>query len=169
MDKTLLIEDFLDNTSKVTLITRPRRFGKSITLSMLRYFFEKTDKSTAHLFEKSKIWQEERFRKLQGTYPVIFISFKDVKATSWEEAYQKLKSLLAEEVRRTLKPLENKIAQDYKKKYETLINKTAEKTDFEESLLFITKVFKEVVEKNTIILIDEYDTPITHAYLNGFY
>lgn len=68
---------------------------------MLRYFFEKTPKSTAYLFDQSKIWQEGGMRELQGTYPVIFISFKDIKAESWEEAYQQLKIVLSKEVRRT--------------------------------------------------------------------
>ncbi len=79
---------------------------------MLRYFFEKTIKPTAYLFENSNIWQEEEFRKLQGTYPIIFISFKDVKYNTWEESYQKLTSLLAREVRRTLKPFESNLSED---------------------------------------------------------
>jgi len=73
IDKTLLIKEFLDSGNEVTVVTRPRRFGKSIALSMLRYFFEKTEESTAYLFEKSKIWQEEGFKELQGTFPVIHI------------------------------------------------------------------------------------------------
>ncbi len=169
VDKTLFIKEFWDYKSKVTLVTRPRRFGKSITLSMIRYFFEKTEQSTAYLFEKSKIWQEEGFRELQGTYPIISISFKDVKFNTWEESYQKLKSLLAKEVRRALKPSENAMDANYRKNYDALVNETATVTKFEESLLFITEVFKELFAKNTIILIDEYDSPITHAYVHGFY
>ena len=169
IDKTLLIKDFWRSGSEVMLVTRPRRFGKSMALSTLKYFFEKSEQSTAYLFEKSKIWQEEGFKELQGTYPVIHISFKDIKASTWEEAYQKMKSLLAQEVRRTLKPLLNKMDNDYKKNYEALLNETATKTKFEESLFFITEVFKECIGKNTIILIDEYDAPITYAYANKFY
>ena len=169
IDKTLLIKEFWDAGSKVTLITRPRRFGKSITLSMLRYFFEKTDKSTAYLFENSKIWQYEEFQKLQGTYPVIFISFKDIKAKTWETAYQELKKNLANEVRRTLKPLLNTMDDDYKMLYKALINQIATEVDLNESLAFITKVFNEHLGLKTIILIDEYDTPITNAYLHNYY
>src|SRR3990167_9795176 len=73
VDKTLLIKEFWKHKSKVTLVARPRRFGKSISLSMLRYFFEKTEQSTAYLFKNSQIWQEKDFKKLQGTYPVIHI------------------------------------------------------------------------------------------------
>ena len=169
VDKTLVIKEFLDYKPKVTLITRPRRFGKSITLSMLRYFFEKTEKSTAYLFEKSKIWQEEGYKELQGTYPVVFISFKDIKAETWEAAYQELKKLLANEVRRVLKPLLNTMDDDYKALYQELINQTSTEVDLNESLAFITKVFKECLGLKTIILIDEYDSPITHAYVHGFY
>ena len=136
---------------------------------MLKYFFEKTEQSTAYLFEKSNIWQEEGFKELQGTFPVIHISFKDVKASTWEKAYQEFTSVLAKEVRRALKPLVSMMDNDHKKNYEALLNETATKTKFEESLLFITEVFKESFGKNTIILIDEYDSPITHAYANKFY
>jgi hypothetical protein len=169
VDKTLLIKEFWEEGAPVLLITRPRRFGKSIALSMLRYFFEKTAESTSHLFETSKIWQEEGFQKLQGTYPVIYLSFKDVKAKSWELAFEDLKELLSREVRRTLKPLEDLMAKDYKMKYKSLLEKSANEAEFSGCLLFITEVFKECLSKNTIILIDEYDTPITHAYMNGFY
>ena len=169
VDKTLFIKEFWDYKSKVTLVTRPRRFGKSITLSMLRYFFEKSEQSRGYLFEKSKIWQEDGFKELQGIYPVISISFKDVKFDTWEASYQKMQSLVADEVRRTLKPLENDIAKDYRITYDALINETATQVKVEESLLFITKVFKELFAKNTIILIDEYDSPITHSYVHGFY
>lgn len=169
IDKTLLIKEFWKNASEVTLVTRPRRFGKSIALSMLKYFFEITEKSTAYLFQNSKIWQEEGFKELQGTFPVIHISFKDVKAPTWDKAYQKLKSLLAKEVKRTLKSLINKMDDISRDQYISLINETASETKFGESLLFITEIFKEYLGKNTIILIDEYDSPITHAYLHKYY
>ncbi|MBM3198229.1 MAG: hypothetical protein FJZ58_03130 [Chlamydiae bacterium] len=167
IDKTLLIQEFWDSGSKVILITRPRRFGKSVSLSMVRNFFEK--KETSHLFVHTKIWQEERFQVLQGTYPVIHISFKDIKAHRWEKAYEQLTGLLAEEVRRTLLPLENSIPKAYRKNYEALIYETATETKWEESLFFITLILKKVLGKNTIILIDEYDAPITHAYVHGYY
>ena len=169
IDKTLLIKEFWDSGSEVVLITRPRRFGKSSALSMLRYFFEKTEKSTAYLFEKSKIWQEESFKELQGTYPVIFISFKDVKARTWEKAYEELQNLLLKEVYRTLEPLRSQMDHFYSTRYDLLINETATTTKFAETLLFITEAFQKFFNKKTIILIDEYDAPITHAYVHGFY
>ncbi len=169
VDKTLLIKEFWETDGKVVLVTRPRRFGKTISLSMLKCFFEITEKSTSHLFEKSKIWQEEKFRQLQGTFPVICISFKDIKASSWENTYEELKELLAKEVRRTLKPLEEKLSKDYRKKYQAILDKTANQAEFTESLLFITEAIKECLGKSTIILIDEYDSPITYAYTHKFY
>lgn len=165
----MLIKEFWDNKTKVLLVTRPRRFGKSITLSMLRHFFEKTRKSTSYLFEKSNIWKEERFRKIQGTLPVIFISFKDIKSDTWEEAYEALKDLLASEVYRALHSLESKMSNFHQEKYKALTQKSANKTEFSKSLFFISEVFKEHYKENTLILIDEYDTPITHAYVHGFH
>ena len=94
IDKTLLIKEFWKDDAKVILVTRPRRFGKTISLSMLRYFFEKTKDSNRYLFEKSNIWKEEGFPALQGQFPVIFISFKDVKYNTWEKSYAKFKNIL---------------------------------------------------------------------------
>ena len=141
VDKTLLIKEFWESGSEVTLVTRPRRFGKSIALSTLKYFFEKTDHSTAYLFENYAIWQKEEFRKIQGTHPLIFLSFKDIKSTTWESAFSELKTLLTKELRRTLGPLSDKMPADYQSLYQSLINQSATKEDFNESLLFITENF----------------------------
>src|SRR3990167_3013108 len=169
IDKTLLIKEFCESGSEVVLITRPRRFGKSIALSMLRYFFEKTEESTAYLFENSAIWKEQGFKELQGTYPVIHISFKDIKATTWDEAYLELQELLIEETKRTLKTLFPLMDEDGKEQYQSLIKKKANTAEFSGSLFFITKMFKECLNKQTIILIDEYDSPITTAYIHNYY
>src|SRR3990167_1102483 len=169
IDKTLLIKEFWDKGALVTLVTRPRRFGKSMNLSMLKYFFEKTEKSTTHLFENTLIWQEEGFQSLQGTYPVIHISFKDVKALTWEQAYQEIQELLAEETKRSLKYLLPLMDEDAKEQYTSLIKKKANIAELSGSLLFITKTFQECLNKKTIILIDEYDSPITQAYVHKFY
>ncbi|MBM3198545.1 MAG: hypothetical protein FJZ58_04745, partial [Chlamydiae bacterium] len=169
IDKTLLIKEFWESGAKVTLITRPRRFGKSISLSMMRYFFEETKESKAHLFTHTNVWKEERIRAFLGTFPVIHISFKDIKASTWEEAYKQLKALLTKEIRRTLKPLEERIAKDYLGRFMNLISDNADRIQWEESLSFITEVYAEVLNKKTIILIDEYDAPITHAYVHGYY
>src|SRR3990167_9411787 len=100
VDKTLLIKELLSHKDKVTLLCRPRRFGKTLNLSMLKYFFEKTEESNAHLFTDKKIWQNEDARSEQGKYPVIFISFKDVKGDNWESAYESITILIRKEFER---------------------------------------------------------------------
>src|SRR5258708_4798798 len=97
VDKTLFIDDILKYSNGVALITRPRRFGKTLNMSMLKYFFEKTDKSHAYLFEDKKIWQLPDRAKLQGKFPVIFLTFKDIKEDTWELTRRKLISAIAEE------------------------------------------------------------------------
>ena len=169
IDKTLLIKEFWDDKAKVTLITRPRRFGKSISLSMLRYFFEKTEPSHAYLFEKSTIWQYEEFQKLQGTYPVIFISFKDVKCETWEEALQELKDLLTAEINRIITPVAHLLTPYLKQQYDKLITQTANNAEFTSSLKLSMEILKKYYDQNTVVLIDEYDTPITHAYVHQYY
>lgn len=140
---------------------------------MLRYFFEKTEISTAYLFEKSNIWQEVGFSELQGTFPVVFLSFKDVKSDAWSGAYAELQSLIKSEVDRTLTPIFNLLNDQEKFEYKALVDLNLEEDKLRvaltDSLKFITKVLSRIHKKNAIVLIDEYDTPITHAYANGFY
>ncbi len=173
IDKTLLIKEFWEDGSEVILITRPRRFGKTIALSMLRYFFEKTEKSNAYLFENSHIWKEQGFQELQGTFPVIFLSFKDIKSDTWSGAYAELQSLIKSEVDRTLTPIKSLLNEQEKIDYKALMDLTLEEDKLRvavtDSLKFLTKTFQRIYKKNTIVLIDEYDTPITYAYMNGFY
>lgn len=164
-----MIQEFLDDPSKVTLVTRPRRFGKSIALSMLRYFFEKTKKSTAYLFENTKIWENQECRELQGSYPIITLSFKDVKASCWEEAYLELQEQLIKELKRTLSPLLDKMEEDSRYRYESFIKKTATEVEFNGAVFFMTEVLSKHHGKNTLILIDEYDSPITYSYLHKYY
>ena len=169
VDKTLLIKEFWENKSKVLLVTRPRRFGKSISLSMLRCFFEKTDKPTAYLFENADIWKEPGFQELQGTFPVIHLSFKDIKATSWAQAYRELEEVLQEEMDRIITPIAHFLSPLQKQQYDKFITKTADSTEWSGCLKSATKILEQHYQKKTIILIDEYDSPITNAYLYHFY
>src|SRR5271168_2288958 len=99
VDKTLLIQELVGKGIEVALIPRLRRFGKTLNLSMLRYFFEKTQQDTSYLFRPLKIWQDEKCRSLQGQFPVIFITLKDVKHASWEKTFISLKGLISEAFR----------------------------------------------------------------------
>ena len=117
VDKTLMIRDFLDERAKVSLFTRPRRFGKTLNMDMLRTFFEKTSGDTSCYFRNKKIWLcGEDYRVHQGKYPVIFLSFKDVKYASWQETYQTLRKLIAQEFRRHDELLSSSVLSDYEKK-----------------------------------------------------
>ena len=101
VDKTLLIRDFLDERPKVSLFTRPRRFGKTLNMDMLRVFFEKTEEDTSVYFRDKKIWScDQSYLDQQGKYPVIFLSLKDVKGSSWEETFRMIRGLLADEFQR---------------------------------------------------------------------
>src|SRR5579862_5160214 len=109
VDKTLLVEELVENGTEVALIPRLRRFGKTLNLSMLRYFFEKEKEDTSYLFKDLKIWKNEKYRALQGQFPVIFISLKDVKHASWEETFGSLKELIAAEFQKHRYLLEGEI------------------------------------------------------------
>ena len=101
VDKTMMLKDFMDERPKVSLFTRPRRFGKTLNMDMFRTYFEKADADTSIYFRDKKIWKcGDRYRSQQGKYPVVFLSFKDIKYATWEETYQAIKQLIAQEFRR---------------------------------------------------------------------
>lgn len=170
VDKTLFINDLLTQGGLVNLFPRPRRFGKTLNLSMLRYFFEKTEQSNAYLFQDKKIWQVEQARKLQGTFPVIFMTFKSVKESDWKMTYEKIVLLIAEEYRRhdyLLKDQSIRI-QD-RETFERIASRTASESDYNTSLLLLSKLLERYHNSRVIILIDEYDAPIHEAFLRGYY
>ncbi len=171
VDKTFLIKEFWQDGAEVVLIPRPRRFGKTLNLSMLKYFFEKTDQNTAYLFEKTNIWNNAEYRALQGQFPVIFLTFKDIRVDSWESAYAEFASIISEECKRLSPSI---IAIEKMRTYdvdifERLINKQAPEQELVQSLQFLSRLLHEQAEKKVIVLIDEYDAPITHSYLKGYY
>lgn len=124
VDKTLLIKDVIDVSDKIILITRPRRFGKTLNMSMLKYFFERKecrrfdleDVDAAYLFEGQKIWDcGEKYRQEQGKYPVIYITFKNAKQNNWEDTFENLKKIVADEYRRHSYVLEVDILSQFEK------------------------------------------------------
>lgn len=170
VDKTLLIEEFLNCTDKVALIPRMRRCGKTLNLSMLRYFFEKSEKDTSYLFENLNIWKNENYRDLQGKFPVIFLTLKDIKQTSWEDMLASLRQLLSQEFRRHSYLLEGDfLSEEEKADYLQISKKEAETSLLESSLLLLSGWLYHYHNKRVILLIDEYDTPAHAAYVGKFY
>ena len=122
IDKTMMIKDFIDERPMVTLFTRPRRFGKTLNMDMLRTYFEKSDKDTSVYFRDKKIWAcGQKYRDYQGKYPVIFLTFKDVKFDTWEETFAAIRDIFAKETRRHKELLTSEKCDEYSKKaYEKL-------------------------------------------------
>lgn len=169
VDKTLLIKDFLDEIPKVSLFTRPRRFGKTLNMDMIRVFFEKTQEDTSRYFKDKKIWQcGEQYRQYQGKYPVIFITFKDVKKDTWNETLDHIIEIITGEYKRHTELANSANIQD-KEYYHKIITGTTDKTLFDSSLYMLSKMLHEHYGMAPIIIIDEYDTPIQQGHMKGFY
>ena len=171
VDKTLLIKDFIDSRPQVSLFTRPRRFGKTLTMDMLRVFFEKTDEDTSIYFADKKIWScGEKYRKHQGKYPVIFLTFKDVKFNTWEESLEKIKEVLKNEFDRHKVILTGSVLSEYDKLYyEKIMLKTATIVELTGALFNLSQMLHAYYQTAPIIIIDEYDTLIQQGYLSGYY
>ena len=174
VDKTLLIKEFLDNKNiKVSLITRPRRFGKTLNLSMLHYFFaEKVlKKPTEGLFNGLKISKAgEHYMAHQGKYPVIFLTFKEMEAESYEELIDKTRELISNVYSKHLELLDSPhIIKQHKQKIEIILENSASDAHFQMALLNLTEYLYMHYQKKVIVLIDEYDTPIQAGYFNNYY
>lgn len=170
IDKSLLIKEIVESGVEVALIPRQRRFGKTLNLSMLRYFFEKTVEDTSHLFTSLEIWKHEKYRSLQGKFPVIFLSLKDVKHSSWQESFKTFRRLIAIEFQRHSYILEGDLlAEKEKNLYNEILIETDDQTLIEQSLYFLTGWLHRFHKKRVILLIDEYDTPVHAAYIGKFY
>lgn len=171
VDKTLLIRDFIDERPQVSLFTRPRRFGKTLNMDMLRTFFERTDEDTSIYFHNMKIWQcGNEYRSLQGKYPVIFITFKDVKYNTWDEALSNISKIIQAEFRRHKELLDSSECDAYEKRYfNSILDGTATAVDMANALLMLSQMLDEHYGIAPIIIIDEYDTPIQQGYISGYY
>ena len=171
VDKTLLIKDFLDQKPLVSLFTRPRRFGKTLNMDMLRVFFEHSDTDTSRYFTDKAIWQcGEEYQSHQGKYPVIFLTFKDVKFDTWENTIEKIRALLQEEYGRHQELVNSEKLAVYEKEYfEKILNATANEVELSAALENLSKMLAAHYDKAPIIIIDEYDTPIQEGYAKDFY
>ncbi|MBS1987482.1 AAA family ATPase [Candidatus Dependentiae bacterium] len=170
VDKTLLIQELFYKGGIVTLMPRPRRFGKTLNLSMLKYFFEKTTTSHAYLFEDKKIWQIPEMAKLQGKFPVIFITFKSIKESNWQDTYHKIIHLIAYEYRQHSYLLDNDILDTNEKEFFNKITSlSSTHADYQMSLLYLSRFLERYHKAKVIVLIDEYDAPIHMAFVKGYY
>ena len=171
VDKTLLIKEFLDQKPLVSLFTRPRRFGKTLNMDMLRVFFEISDEGTSQYFVDKAIWKcGEEYRKHQGKYPVVFLTFKDVKFDSWEETVVKIRGLLQKEFGRHQELLNSSKLAEYEKAYfAKVLKEEASEVEMSEALERLSQMLATHYGKAPIIIIDEYDTPIQEGYSKDFY
>ena len=166
-DKTKFIENILEERSKVKLFTRPRRFGKTLNLSMLKYFFDVENREeNKKLFEGLNISKSEYFEK-QGEFPVISISFKNYNKNDWESGFKSIKSTISDIYAKFEDLMEHLNKRDLKKFEDIWLEK--DEGDWERSLLNLTKYVYDYYGKKVIILIDEYDQPIINSYINGYY
>ena len=169
IDKTNFIREWWDNDDTVTLITRPRRFGKTLNMSMLECFFSNKYKDRGDLFEGLEIWNDEKYRKLQGTYPVIFLSFASIKGNTFELAKNQIYEKIAELYENNRFLLESDCMSDTEKaKYRSFLENPIDK-DVSFALNSLSKYLSSYFGKNVIILLDEYDTPMQEAYVNGYW
>ena len=167
VDKTMLIEELLINRAPVTLFTRPRRFGKTLNMSMLKYFFDvKNKEENKKLFENLKIYNSE-YMSEQGKYPVIFISLKDLKANTWEENFMLIKKHI-KNLYMEFYDLKDKLNPIFKNDFEKIVMEK-EEADWIYSLKNLSNYLYEYYGKSVIILIDEYDAPIINAFDKGYY
>ena len=171
IDKTMMIKDFIDERPMVSLFTRPRRFGKTLNMDMLRTFFEKTDEDTSVYFKDKKIWAcGKKYRDYQGKYPVIFITFKDIKFDTWEETFDAIKRVFSKEAYRHIElQISDKCNEFEKKNFENLLSGEANEVELSSALLTLSSMLHEHHGIAPIIIIDEYDIPIQQGYIKKFY
>lgn len=169
IDKTMFIKEWWENGDIATLITRPRRFGKTLNLSMLQYFFSVEHAGREDLFLRLSIWKEEKYRRLQGTYPVIFLSFAKVKETSFIGARKKICQIITALYNRYDFLLESGLLNENEKRLYKSISADMEDYLASDSLNMLCDYLMRYYGKKVIILLDEYDTPMQEAYVNGYW
>lgn len=172
VDKTLMIKDLLDKDNMVNLFTRPRRFGKTLNMSMIQRFFEKTEESNVCLFENLNIAKAgQKYMEHQGQYPVISISLKSMKQTTYELAYETFKDIVKDEFRRHKAIVYNSdiLDEEEKRRYDAFLDINASESAYNKAIGFLSKCLELAYNKKVIILIDEYDVPLENSYFCGFY
>ena len=167
-DKTKFIEEIIEDGSQVKLFARPRRFGKTLNMSMLKYFFDiENREENKKIFKDLYIEKTDAFKE-QGQYPVIFLSLKDLKALTWEQMEKAIKSAISR-LFSEYKYLLNDLDKFDTLTFENILLKNTELEDLKEALKFLTRILYEKYNKKVVVLIDEYDSPLVSAYINGYY
>lgn len=171
IDKTMMIKDFIDERPMVSLFMRPRRFGKTLNMDMLRTFFEKTDKDTSVYFKDKKIWAcGKKYRDYQGKYPVIFVTFKDIKFNTWEETFDAIKEVFSKEAARHIELQTSDQCNEYEKKtFENLLSGNVNEVELSGALLNLSGMLHKHHGIAPIIIIDEYDIPIQQGHMKNYY
>ena len=171
VDKTSFIKELIIQKGKINLYTRPRRFGKTLNLSMLQYYFEKTEEDNSYLFKDLDIGKAgDEYAEYMGQYPVINISLKSMKQASYDEAFYIFKELISNEFVRHIDLIHSdKLLEKDKVKFEKILNQTENDMVYKTSLKFLSDCLYKAYNKKVIILIDEYDVPLENAYFEGFY
>ena len=169
IDKTGFIKEWWESDDEVTLITRPRRFGKTLNMSMLKYFFGIQYQDQGELFENLDIWAEEKYRNLQGTYPVIFLSFAGVKSDNYQDARKQIFQIIESVYTEYNYVIQSDVLEENEKKYCDRIGKDMDISDAVIALQRMCGYLNRYHGKKPIILLDEYDTPLQEAYANGYW
>ena len=169
VDKTAFIKEWWENDDEVTLIARPRRFGKTMNMSMLEYFFSLEYADKKELFERLVIWQEEKYRQLQGTFPVISLSFANIKDTNFKTVRKKLCQFLANLYAQHSYLLKSDVLTETDIRYFKRVSEEMDDSDATLALYQLSKFLYQYYGKKVIILLDEYDTPMQEAYVGGFW
>lgn len=169
IDKTYFIKQWWESDDISTLITRPRRFGKTLNMDMVRCFFSNHYKDRGDLFEGLSIWKDEKYRKLQGTYPVIFLSFAEVKQPDYETAVQKIKRIIAKLYLKYRELLKGDVLTEYEKKQFQSVTPDMDDVTAQSSLQDLCDYLTRYYNQKVIILLDEYDTPMQEAYMGGYW
>ena len=171
IDKTMYIKNIIDNQSRVILVTRPRRFGKTLNMSMLKYYFDCTKTDNKELFTGLKIMeQEETYTSKLGAYPVIYMTLKDVVSTNFEKMLLCLKTELVELFIDYAELLKSEKLLDVEKEmFSTVLNLKANEIEMQNALKLLTRLLYKEYEKPVMLLLDEYDVPLQNAYVEGYY
>ena len=170
IDKSLFIKHIIDNSSGVILITRPRRFGKTLNMSMLKYYFDCTLKDSKELFNGLKIMnQGEEYTSKLGYYPVIYLTLKDAGLMTYEMMIMQLKTIMMELFYEHKELLEGEMSEGEKMIFNKLLSANATDVDLLNSLKMLSKIMNQYYNKQVILIIDEYDVPLQNAYVEGYY